>query len=230
MIYSAEVNSMCPVHQGVHHGAAPIPEEGLWVKSKELKDVSGYTHGIGWCAPQQGACKLSLNVKDGVIQEALVETIGCSGMTHSAAMAAEILPGLTILEALNTVLVCDAFNTAMRELFLQIVYGRTQSAFSEDGLQIGAGLEDLGKGTRSMVGTTYGTLAKGPRYLDLTEGYITQLALDEDDEIIGYKYLNFGKMMDFIKAGDDPATAVEKASGQYGRVADAVKLIDPRKE
>ena len=230
MIYSAEVNSMCPVHQGVHHGAAPIPEEGLWVKSKELKDVSGYTHGIGWCAPQQGACKLSLNVKAGVIQEALVETIGCSGMTHSAAMAAEILPGLTILEALNTDLVCDAINTAMRELFLQIVYGRTQSAFSEDGLQIGAGLEDLGKGTRSMVGTTYGTLAKGPRYLDLTEGYITQLALDEDDEIIGYKYLNFGKMMDFIKAGDDPATAVEKASGQYGRVADAVKLIDPRKE
>ncbi len=230
MIYSAEVNSMCPVHQGVHHGAAPIPEEGLWVKSKELKDVSGYTHGIGWCAPQQGACKLSLNVKEGVIQEALVETIGCSGMTHSAAMAAEILPGLTILEALNTDLVCDAINTAMRELFLQIVYGRTQSAFSEDGLQIGAGLEDLGKGTRSMVGTTYGTLAKGPRYLDLTEGYITQLALDEDDEIIGYKYLNFGKMMDFIKAGDDPATAVEKASGQYGRVADAVKLIDPRKE
>ena len=230
MIYSAEVNSMCPVHQGVHHGAAPIPEEGLWVKSKELKDVSGYTHGIGWCAPQQGACKLSLNVKDGVIQEALVETIGCSGMTHSAAMAAEILPGLTILEALNTDLVCDAINTAMRELFLQIVYGRTQSAFSEDGLQIGAGLEDLGKGTRSMVGTTYGTLAKGPRYLDLTEGYITQLALDEDDEIIGYKYLNFGKMMDFIKAGDDPVQAVEKASGQYGRVADAVKLIDPRKE
>jgi hypothetical protein len=145
-------------------------------------------------------------------------------------MAAEILPGLTLLEALNTDLVCDAINTAMREIFLQIVYGRSQSAFSEGGLQIGAGLEDLGKGTRSMVGTTYGTLEKGPRYLDLTEGYITQLALDEDDEIIGYKYLNFGKMMDFIKAGDDPVKAVEKASGQYGRVADAAKLIDPRKE
>ena len=51
----------------------------------------------------------------------------------------EILPGKTILEALNTDLVCDAINTAMRELFLQIVYGRTQSAFSEDGLPIGAG-------------------------------------------------------------------------------------------
>ena len=230
MIYSAEIKEMCTVHQGVHHGAAPIPEEAKWVKSREVKDISGYTHGIGWCAPQQGGCKLSLNVKDGVIQEALVETIGCSGMTHSAAMAAEILPGKTILEALNTDLVCDAINTAMRELFLQIVYGRTQSAFSEGGLLVGAGMEDLGKGARSMVGTTYGTLAKGPRYLDLTEGYITELALDENDEIIGYKYVNFGKMMDFIKAGNDAGTALAKASGQYGRIDDAVRFIDPRKE
>ena len=230
MIISKEVQDMCVVAQGVHHGAAPIPEEAKWVKAKEVKDISGYTHGIGWCAPQQGACKLSLNVKEGIIQEALVETIGCSGMTHSAAMAAEILPGLTVMEALNTDLVCDAINTAMRELFLQIVYGRTQSAFSEDGLQIGAGLEDLGKGTRSMVGTTYGTLQKGPRYLELTDGYITGIALDEDDQIIGYKYVNFGKMMDFIKKGDDAQTALDKASGQYGRVADAVKVIDPRHE
>jgi len=230
MIYSKEVEEMCPVTQGVHHGCAPIPEEAKWVKAKNVSDISGYTHGIGWCAPQQGACKLSLNVKDGIIQEALVETIGCSGMTHSAAMAAEILPGLTVMEGLNTDLVCDAINTAMRELFLQIVYGRTQSAFSEGGLAIGAGLEDLGKGARSMVGTTYGTLAKGPRYLELTDGYITGVALDENDEIIGYKYVNFGKMMDFIKAGNDAATALEKASGQYGRVADAVRVIDPRKE
>ena len=230
MVYSTEVKGMCPVHQGVHHGAAPIPEEAKWVKSREIKDISGYTHGIGWCAPQQGGCKLSLNVKDGIIQEALVETIGCSGMTHSAAMAAEILPGLTLLEALNTDLVCDAINTAMRELFLQIVYGRTQSAFSEGGLVIGAGLEDLGKGARSMVGTTYGTLDKGPRYLELTEGYITDLALDENDEIIGYKFVNFGKMMDFIKSGMSAADALLKASGQYGRVQDAVRMIDPRKE
>ena len=151
-------------------------------------------------------------------------------MTHSAAMASEILPGKTILEALNTDLVCDAINTAMRELFLQIVYGRTQSAFSEDGLPIGAGLEDLGKGLRSQVGTMYGTLKKGPRYLEMTDGYVTGIALNEDDEIIGYKFVSFGKMMDFIKAGDDANTAFEKAQGQYGRVADAVKIIDPRKE
>ena len=230
MIYSNEVNEMCCVKQGVQHGAAPIPEEAKWVKAKEISDISGLTHGVGWCAPQQGACKLSLNVKEGVIQEALVETIGCSGMTHSAAMAAEVLPGRTILEALNTDLVCDAINTAMRELFLQIVYGRTQSAFSEEGLPIGAGLEDLGKGLRSQVGTMYSTLKKGPRYLEMTDGYVTKIALDEDDEIIGYKFVNFGKMMDFIKAGDDANTAFEKAQGQYGRVADAVKFVDPRKE
>ena len=230
MIYSKEVEMMCPVHQGVQHGAAPIPEEANWVQAKEVKDISGFTHGIGWCAPQQGCCKLTLNVKDGIIQEALVETLGCSGMTHSAAMASEILPGRTILEALNTDLVCDAINTAMRELFLQIVYGRSKSAFSEDGLQIGAGLEDLGKGNRSQLGTMYGTLAKGPRYMEMAEGYVTELALDEDDEIIGYKFVNFGKMMDFIKAGDDANTAYEKAQGQYGRVADAVRCIDPRRE
>ena len=221
---------MCPVHKGADHGPAPIPEEGRWVKSKEISDISGLTHGIGWCAPQQGCCKLTLNVKEGIIEEALVETIGCSGMTHSAAMAGEILVGKTILEALNTDLVCDAINTAMRELFLQIVYGRTQSAFSEGGLPVGAGLEDLGKGHRSQVGTIYSTKAKGPRYLELTEGYITEIALDEDDEIIGYKYINMGVMLDLIKDGTDPAEAIEKASGQYGRFDDGVKTIDPRNE
>ena len=221
---------MCVVAKGPHHGPAPIPEEGKWIQAKEIKDISGYTHGIGWCAPQQGACKLSLNIKNGVIEEALIETIGCSGMTHSAAMAAEVLQGKTILEALNTDLVCDAINTAMRELFLQIVYGRSQSAFSDDGLAIGAGLEDLGKGLRSQVGTMYGTKAKGVRYLEMTEGYVTDLALDENDQVIGYKFVNLGKMTDFIKKGDDPNTAWEKAKGQYGRIDDAVKFIDPRKE
>ena len=158
---SHEVEQMCRVAKGAKHGPAPIPEEGKWVKSTQITDVSGLTHGVGWCAPQQGACKLTLNVKDGVIQEALVETLGCSGMTHSAAMAAEILPGKTILEALNSDLVCDAINVAMRELFKQIVYGRTQTAFSEGGLPIGAGLEDLGKGLRSQVGTMFSTLEKG---------------------------------------------------------------------
>ena len=221
---------MCVVKKGPNHGPAPIPEEGKWVKAKEIKDISGLTHGIGWCAPQQGTCKLTLNIKEGVIEEALVETIGCSGMTHSAAMAAEILPGKTILEALNTDLVCDAINTAMRELFLQIVYGRTQSAFSENGLPVGAGLEDLGKGTRSQVGTVYSTKLKGPRYLDLAEGYILKMGLDENDEIIGYEYVNMGVFMDAVKKGTNPEEALNNAKKTYGRYADAVKYIDPRHE
>lgn len=230
MIYTKEVENMCIIGRDANHGPAPIPEEGKWVQAKEVKDISGLTHGVGWCAPQQGACKLTLNVKDGIIQEALIETLGCSGMTHSAAMAGEILVGKTIMEALNTDLVCDAINTAMRELFLQIVYGRSQSAFSEGGLAVGAGLEDLGKGTRSQVGTIYSTEAKGPRYLELAEGYILEEGLDENDSIIGYKYVNLGKMMDFIKDGVDPMEAIEKASGKYGRFDEAVKKIDPRKE
>ena len=230
MMYSKEVEEMCVVAKGANHGPAPIPEEGQWVKAKEITDISGLTHGIGWCAPQQGGCKLTLNIKDGIIQEALIETIGCSGMTHSAAMAGEILTGKTILEALNTDLVCDAINTAMRELFLQIVYGRSQSAFSEGGLSIGAGLEDLGKGHRSQVGTIYSTSLKGPRYLELAEGYITDIGLDKDNQIIGYKYVNLGKMMDNIKAGIEPMEAIEKASGKYGRFDEAVKVIDPRQE
>ena len=230
MQYSREVEEMICVAKGPKHDPAPIPEEGKWVQAKEVKDISGLTHGVGWCAPQQGTCKLTLNVKDGVIQEALVETIGCSGMTHSAAMAAEILPGKTILEALNTDLVCDAINTAMRELFLQIVYGRTQSAFSEDGLPIGAGLEDLGKGLRSQIGTMYSTVVKGPRYLEMAEGYVTKLALDENSEIIGYEFVKLGVMMEMIRKGVDPAEALKKSTGTYGRYADAVKYIDPRNE
>ena len=230
MQYSREVDEMICVAKGPKHGPAPIPEEGKWIKATQITDISGFTHGVGWCAPQQGACKLSLNVKDGVIQEALVETLGCSGMTHSAAMAAEILPGKTILEALNTDLVCDAINTAMRELFLQIVYGRTQSAFSEDGLVIGAGLEDLGKGLRSQIGTMYGTAAKGVRYLEMAEGYVLNIALDADDQVIGYRFVNMGKMMDAIKNGVDPKEAYESNIGTYGRYDEAVRVIDPRKE
>ena len=225
-----EIEEKCCVHRGVKGIPAPIPQEGEWTKCKEIKDISGLTHGCGCCAPQQGTCKLTLNVKDGVIQEALVETLGCSGMTHSAAMAGEILPGKTILEALNTDLVCDAINVAMRELFLQIVYGRTQTAFSENGLPIGAGLEDLGKGLRSQVGTIHSTKEKGVRYLELAEGYVTKLGLNEENEIIGYEFINFGKMMDFIKSGDEPIKAIQKASGKYGRMNDAVKVIDPRQE
>jgi NifU-like protein involved in Fe-S cluster formation len=228
--YSHEVEKMCSVAKGPKHGPAPIPEEGKWVKAYQISDISGLSHGVGWCAPQQGTCKLTLNVKNGIIEEALVETLGCTGMTHSAAMAAEILQGKTILEALNTDLVCDAINVAMREIFKQLAYGRTQTAFSENGLPIGASLEDLGKGLRSQTGTIFATNAKGVRYLETAEGYILSLGLDGDNEVIGYKFVHLGKMMDMIKDGVSPSEAYEKNIKTYGRYDDAVKYIDPRKE
>lgn len=228
--YSHEVEKMCCVKKGPHHGPAPIPEEGKWVKAYEIKDISGFSHGVGWCAPQQGTCKLSLNIKNGIVEEALVETIGCSGMTHSAAMAAEILPGKTLLECLNTDLVCDAINVAMREIFLQLVYGRSQSAFSEDGLLVGAALEDLGKGLRSQVGTMFSTNKKGVRYLEMAEGYVTRMALDDNNEVIGYEFIRLGKMLEDIRHGVSADEALKKNTGHYGRFDDAAKYIDPREE
>jgi hypothetical protein len=118
----------------------------------------------------------------------------------------------------------------MRELFLQIVYGRSQSAFSEDGLSIGAGLEDLGKGLRSQIGTMYSTNVKGVRYLEMAEGYVTKIALDENGEVTGYQFVKLGKMMEDIRHGVNPTEAYEKNIGQYGRFDNAAKYIDPREE
>ena len=233
MEVTRELESMCTVRPCHAHGMSPIPQEGSFDEVIHVEQVSGFSHSVGTCAMKQGACKLTLNVKNGIIQEALVETIGCSGMTHSAAMAGEILPGKTILEALNTDLVCDAINVAMRELFLQIVYGRSQTAFSENGLPVGAGLDDLGKGLRSMTGTIFSTKAKGVRYLELTEGYILKTALDKDNQVIGYQFVRLGKMLEAIRHGMDPKEAYEKNIGTYGRFSaeqGAVKYIDPREE
>ena len=183
MNYSHEVENMCTVKKGPHHGPAPIPEEGKWVKSYQISDISGLSHGVGWCAPQQGACKLTLNVKEGIVQEALVETLGCSGMTHSAAMAAEILPGKTLLECLNTDLVCDAIN-----------------------------------------------VLKGVRYMEMAEGYVLKMALDEEGEVIGYQFVKLGKMLEDIRHGVSPDEAYKKNIGTYGRFDGAAKYIDPREE
>ena len=171
------------------------------------------------------------SVADNELRRSIQNAVHISSEAEAVVeLPVEILPGKTILEALNTDLVCDAINTAMRELFLQIVYGRSQSAFSDDGLSVGAGLEDLGKGLRSQVGTMYGTKVKGVRYLEMAEGYVTRLALDSDDQVIGYEFVSLGKMTDFIKKGDTPNDAYNKAIGTYGRFNDAAKYIDPRKE
>lgn len=148
MEYTKEYAQMRPVGRICCHGPAPIPQEGGYDQVMQIDQISGLSHSVGTCAMKQGACKLTLNVKNGVIQEALVEVLGCSGMTQSAMMAAEILPGKTLLEALNTDLVCDAINVAMREYFLNMACGRTQTAFSKGGLAVGAAIEDLGAGAK----------------------------------------------------------------------------------
>lgn len=230
MEFLSEINNMCCVKNNANRGPSPIPEDGKWVASREIKDISGLSHGVGACAPQQGACKLTLNVKNGIIVEALVEVLGCSGMTHSAAMAGEILPGKTLLEALNTDLVCDAINSAMKNIFLQLVYGRSQSAFSDDGLPIGTCLEDLGKNKSSKVGTVYSNTEKGTRYLNLAEGYVTRLALDDNSEIIGYEYINSDKLIADIKNGVKSEESLKNNTKTYGRFNEGVKFINPRKE
>ncbi len=218
------------VSRGKPHGAAPIPQEARYDKVTKIEQISGFSHGCGTCAPQQGCCKLTLNVKNGIIEEALVETVGCSGMTQSAAMASEILPGKTLLEALNTDLVCDSINVAMREIFLQLVYGRTQTAFTNGGLPVGAGFEDLGSTVVSQVGTSYGSTKEGPRYLTIGDGYITRLALDDEERIIGYEYVSVGKMMKEIREGTSANDALEHATIRYGRFDSAASVIDPRKD
>lgn len=213
-----------------HSGPAPIPQEGIFTQVKDIEGISGFSHGCGKCAPRQGVCKLTLNVKNGIIKEALVETVGCSGMTHSACMAGEILVGRTLLEALNTDLVCDAINDAMKDIFLQLAYGRSQSAFSLGGLPIGAAAEEIGSTHHSRVGTVYSSEDTGVRYFNTTEGYITSLALDKNNEIIGYEYVNLPRLLVNIRNGMDSQTALSKAGGTYGRFDDAVRIIDTMEE
>lgn len=230
MNMSNEMGKMCIVRSSKGHGPAPIPVEGNWVAVKEPSDISGVTHGCGKCAPQMGTCKLTLNIKAGIIQEALIETTGCSGITQAATMAAEILPGKGLLEVLNTDLLCDAINDAMKQLFLQMAYGRSQTSYSLGGLPIGACWEDLGAGAWSQMGTTYSTLANGPRYLAVNGGYVTRMALDSTDEVIGYEYINVAKMLQAVSDGVGAEIAYTKAITTYGRFSEAAKYINPRKE
>ncbi|MBO4538067.1 MAG: hypothetical protein IKX74_06320 [Erysipelotrichaceae bacterium] len=230
MKISPEVEKQVKLNCPKGHGPAELPIEGKWVQVKDISQISGLSHGVGRCAPQQGCCKLTLNVKDGVIVEALVETTGCTGATHGAAVAGEHLVGKTLLEALNTHLACDAINVAMREIFMQMVYGRSQTAFTDDGLPVGATLEDLGKGLISANGAVFSTLEKGPRLLQMAEGYVLDMAVNDEKEVTGYKFVHLGKMMDRIRKGESPDEAFKACTGTYGQYEDAADYIDPREK
>ena len=88
----------------------------------------------------------------------------------------------------------------------------------------------MGKGLRSQVGTMFSTKAKGVRYLEMAEGYVLKMALDENDEVIGYQFVKVGKMLEDIRHGMSPDEAYQKNIGQYGRFDGAAKYIDPREE
>ena len=91
-------------------------------------------------------------------------------------------------------------------------------------------LDDLGKGLRSQVGTMFATKVKGPRYLEMAEGYVLKVALDDNNEICGYQFVHLGKMMEKIKKGVDAKEAYESSIGTYGRFEGAKAYIDPRED
>lgn len=217
---------ICPTFTN-EDGIAEVPMEGKWVQIHDLKDINGLSHGVGKCPPQQGACKLTLNIKNGIIEEALIETVGCSGITQSAVMASEILIGKNLIEALNCHLVCNAIDDAMKNIFLQLVYGRTQTAFTDCGLSEQCTFDELAKGGRSFVGTVIAGKDFGPRPLETAEGRILELGLDDDGKIIGYKYLDIAAMLDNLH--DSSQIEVKNYIKYYGRYNQAKYFIDPRK-
>ena len=76
----------------------------------------------------------------------------------------------------------------------------------------------------------FSTNKKGVRYMEMAEGYVTKMALDENDEVIGYEFIKVGKMLEDIRHGVSPEEALKKNTGTYGRFANAAKYIDPREE
>ena len=54
---------------------------------------------------------------------------------------------------------------------------------------------------------------KGTRYLQLTEGYITKMYLDKDDQVCGYEFVHMGKFMDAIKKGVPAEEALKSVHG-----------------
>jgi len=218
--------SECEYVDNMNNEVAEVPMEGDWIRLDDISKINGVSHGVGGCPPQQGACKLTLNVKNGIIEEALIETVGCSGMTQSAVIVSEFFVGKNLLEALNTHLVCDAINIAMKQAFIQFVYGRTQTAFSKNGLPIGSLHEELATNKLSHVGTVISKNHEAPILLQTTEGLITKQALDKNGDIIGYQYLKIGELLKSLSFNRN--VNIKDFLSEYGRYSEGVKWIDPR--
>ena len=63
----------------------------------------------------------------------------------------------------------------------------------------------------------FSTKAKGVRYMEMAEGYITRMALDDDDQVIGYEFVKLGKMLEDIRHGVPADEALKNNTGSYGR-------------
>ncbi|MBR1987591.1 MAG: hypothetical protein IKA36_00985, partial [Clostridia bacterium] len=79
-----ELKDMCTVKNCKAYGPSPIPQDGNWDQVKNINQLNGLTHGIGACAPQQGACKLTLNIKKGIIKRCLFHFHYCTNTTAEA--------------------------------------------------------------------------------------------------------------------------------------------------
>ena len=102
--------------------------------------------------------------------------------------------------------------------------------FDDEDKNTGLDFQDMVSIDEDALSKAFGVNISEDDIKKLTEGYIEKIALDENSEIIGYQYLSLGRFMDFVKAGVPAEEALVKARGQYGRFADAAKVIDPRKE
>ena len=59
MIYSREIEEI-PSCTGRSSWRCSDSRRSEMGTGKRSQSISGLTHGVGWCAPQQGACKLTL--------------------------------------------------------------------------------------------------------------------------------------------------------------------------
>ena len=76
----------------------------------------------------------------------------------------------------------------------------------------------------------FATKKKGVRYLEMAEGYVLNIGLDKNGEVIGYKFVHLGKMMEQIRKGVAPAEAYESNIKTYGRYDEAVKDVYKRQQ
>ena len=100
-----------------------------------------------------------------------------------------------------------------------------------EGIRFGAEGDTVGELVfTAFSGSHQDAINKGVRYMEMAEGYVIKMALDEEGEVIGYQFVKVGKMLEDIRHGVSPDEAYKKNIGTYGRFDGAAKYIDPREE